>query len=123
MTAPKVTPPVPPAAVVPPVPAPAALPAVAPAPASAPDRIALTRAEKASLADMAGLAEFLSSKRRMFWTNFLMGMGRGVGFAVGLSIVGALFVGIWNEFISVTGLGRFIAQIIGEIRKNLPLGP
>jgi hypothetical protein len=93
-----------------------------PGPGSGPHG-ALTRAEKRSLADMAGLAEFLSSKRRMFWTNFLMGMGRGIGFAVGLSIVGALFVGVWNEFVSVTGLGRFLARIIEEIHKNLPLGP
>lgn len=80
----------------------------------------LSHDEKRFFLSLAGFSTFVSSTTRLFWTNFLMGMARGIGFVIGVSIIGALCVGIWNEILSVTGLGRFIANIIEEIHKNAP---
>lgn len=80
----------------------------------------LTHDEKRFFLSLAGFSTFVSSTTRLFWTNFLMGMARGIGFVIGVSIIGAVCVGIWNEILSVTGLGRFIANIIEEIHRNAP---
>ncbi len=80
----------------------------------------LSHVERSYLLSMAGLSTLVRSTGRLFWTNFLMGMARGIGFVIGMSIIGALVVGIWDEFLSVTGIGRFIARVLEEIHRNTP---
>ncbi len=45
-------------------------------------------------AEVNGMLELLGSSRRLMWTNFLAGLARGVGFFLGVSIVGAVVLGI-----------------------------
>jgi hypothetical protein len=69
---------------------------------------------------MAGFSDFLRNTNRLFWTNFLMGLARGIGFVIGVSIIGAIFVTVWNELLSVTGIGNFLARIMEEMHKHVP---
>ena len=80
----------------------------------------MTHDEKTFFLSMAGLSTFVRSTNRLFWTNFLMGLARGIGFVIGMSIVGAVVVGLWNEMISVTGIGKFIARILEEVHQSKP---
>jgi len=80
----------------------------------------MTHDEKTFFLSMAGLSTFVRSTSRLFWTNFLMGLARGIGFVIGMSIVGAIVVGLWNEMISVTGIGKFIARILEEVHNSKP---
>lgn len=44
-------------------------------------------------ADLSDFSTFLSSKRRLTTLNFIMGLSRGVGFFLGMSLLGAVLVG------------------------------
>ena len=41
---------------------------------------------------LADYVRYVDNRRRMFWTNFWGGVARGVGMAVGFTILGALLV-------------------------------
>ncbi len=45
-------------------------------------------------ADVQGLTDLLSSRRKLMWSNFLAGLARGVGFFLGVSIVGGVVLGV-----------------------------
>jgi len=83
----------------------------------------MTHEERRLFLSAAGLSTFFKSTGRLFWTNFLMGLARGIGFVIGMSILGVLCVAIWNEFLSVTGIGEFIARLIEEVHKHTPASP
>ena len=83
----------------------------------------LSDEERHFFLSLAGFSTFLKSTNRLFWTNFLMGLARGIGFVIGVSIVGAVCVTVWNEFLSVSGIGEFIARIIEAIHKSSPPSP
>ena len=63
----------------------------------------------------------LSNPKRMAWTNFLGGLARGLGIAIGFSVLGALLImllqGIAMNNIPV--IGDFIAQIIRIVETKL----
>lgn len=44
-------------------------------------------------ADVTGLWEMLGSRRKLLWVNFLAGMSRGVGFFLGVTLIGGLVIG------------------------------
>jgi len=43
--------------------------------------------------ELYGLLEILGNRRRLMWLNFVAGLSRGVGFFLGVSLVGALLLG------------------------------
>jgi hypothetical protein len=51
--------------------------------------------------ELADLVEFLRSKRRLGWMNFLMGLSRGIGFFLGFTIVGAIVVAMVGFFVDL----------------------
>lgn len=55
--------------------------------------LARAEAERRAL-EVTALLEILGSPRRLLWTNFLGGLARGVGFFLGVTLVGALVIGI-----------------------------
>ncbi len=44
-------------------------------------------------AELAGLNEILGSRKRLMWINFVAGLARGVGFFLGVSLVGGIVLG------------------------------
>ena len=44
-------------------------------------------------ADVVGLWEMLGSRRKLMWVNFLAGLSRGVGFFLGVTLIGGLVIG------------------------------
>ncbi len=44
-------------------------------------------------ADVTGLWEMLGSRRKLMWINFLAGISRGVGFFLGVTLIGGLIIG------------------------------
>ena len=71
-----------------------------------------------------GLAEYVSmmqNKKRLLYTNFLAGMARGLGIAVGFSILGALMIAIIQR-IAVDKLpliGDFLADVVRMVQRRL----
>ena len=50
-------------------------------------------AERRALQTSA-LLEILGNSRRLLWVNFVAGLGRGIGFFLGVTLVGALLIGL-----------------------------
>ena len=44
-------------------------------------------------AELYGMLESLGNRRRMMWLNFNAGLARGVGFFLGVTLIGALLLG------------------------------
>ncbi len=74
--------------------------------------------------EWAGFTEYvmyLQDRRRLLLTNFLAGMMRGMGFAVGFSILGAVVVWIIQRLalVNLPGIGQFFAEIVRMVEVNL----
>jgi hypothetical protein len=52
-----------------------------------------TEADRRAL-ELSALLEILGSSRKLLWVNFLAGLSRGVGFFLGVTLVGALLIGV-----------------------------
>jgi hypothetical protein len=71
-----------------------------------------------------GLAEYvqyLSSTRRLLWTNFLGGMARGLGIAVGFSILGAILIVLVQRLAveNMPLIGNFLADVVRMVQRKL----
>jgi zinc transporter ZupT len=71
-----------------------------------------------------GLAEYISmmqNKKRLLWTNFISGVARGLGIAVGFSILGAILITIIQRA-AVSNLpliGDFLADVVLMVQRKL----
>ena len=74
--------------------------------------------ERESLAEYG---QYLQDRRRLLATNFLAGMMRGLGFAVGFSLLGALVVVLvrWLALENLPGIGKFFAEVVRMVQRNL----
>jgi hypothetical protein len=65
-------------------------------------------------------ARYLYSPRRMIMSNFVAGLARGIGMAVGFSLLGAFFVYLLQQFAyqNIPFLGDFIAKIIAAVEAK-----
>ena len=63
--------------------------------------------------------ELIASPRRLFWRSFLAGVARGIGTAIGFSILGALFIYLFRYIVmlNLPVIGAFIKDI-WEIVQN-----
>ena len=89
------------------------------------DRFLIDRSERlAGNVEKLRLSEYLqyvSDTRRLIWVNFISGVARGFGFAVGFSLLGALFIVLLQRMAvdSLPVIGEFLAEVIRIVEKNL----
>jgi hypothetical protein len=75
--------------------------------------------------DFLGIQElfaFLKSPVRLFFLNLLAGLGRGLGFAIGFTILAAMVIFLLRRAVSVPVIGKYISQILEfiETQRQLP---
>ena len=92
-----------------------------------PDVSALTRQlERLNFVlERMGVGFFLDLHRRpwkLFWVNVLAGMGRGLGFVLGATVLVALILWFLRPFFSIPVLGKWIAKIADVVRENMLRG-
>jgi len=65
--------------------------------------------------------DFVNNKRKLLYVNFLGGLARGFGMAVGFTILGALAIYLLNKIISwnIPVIGDFIAEIVRIVQERL----
>lgn len=70
---------------------------------------------------LAEYVRYADDKRRVFWSNFLGGVARGVGMAVGFTILGAILVLILQDLAkhNLPVIGDALAQIVSIVQKRL----
>lgn len=73
------------------------------------------------MASFTEYVEYLQNRRRLLLTNFLAGMMRGMGFAVGFSILGAVVVVIAQKLAlaNLPGIGDFFAEVVRMVQMKL----
>lgn len=57
------------------------------------------------------------SKRRLFLINFIAGLGKGFGQAIGFTVLAAIVFYILASWIDVPIIGEYIAKIINVVEK------
>ena len=70
---------------------------------------------------LADYIRYVDDRRRMFWSNFLGGVARGVGMAVGFTILGAILVLILRDLAqrNLPLIGDMLAQIVNVVQRQL----
>lgn len=57
------------------------------------------------------------NKRRLFVTNFVAGLGRGFGQAIGFTLLAALVIYFISEWVNLPIIGRYIAGFLDIVDK------
>lgn len=71
--------------------------------------------------NIAEYVEFIRNPRRMAYVNFMAGLARGFGAAVGATVLAAIFIYILTRLVSLNlpVIGRFIAEIVRIVEGHL----
>ena len=69
---------------------------------------------------IAEYVQYLDHPAKLLWTNFLIGVARGVGSTIGLAVVLGIFVYFIQKLImlNLPGISDFIADFIVMIQSN-----
>lgn len=65
--------------------------------------------------------EYLENTKRMLVTNFISGLARGLGMAIGFSVLGAIAVYFLTKLANqnIPVIGDFITEIVRMVQDNL----
>lgn len=80
------------------------------------DRIA----ERLDASRISEYVELMNNPRKLIWTSFVAGIARGLGAAVGATVVFALVLEVLRRLIvvNVLGIGDFIVSILKVIEAK-----
>ncbi len=81
------------------------------------DKIAITL-EKTKIAEYVDL---INNRKRLLYVNFIQGLIRGFGMAIGFTALGALFIYFLQSLIKLNLplIGDFIAEIVKIVQDSL----
>ena len=70
---------------------------------------------------LAEYIRYLDDRKRMLRTQFLSGMARGLGMAIGFTVLGAIFIVLLNRLAqrNLPVIGDFLAQIVSIVQRRL----
>ncbi len=68
--------------------------------------------------DVGGLFSYIRHPTRMFFLNLLASMARGLGFAIGMTILAALLIFLLRRVVDVPYIGKFIARILEVVETQ-----
>lgn len=57
------------------------------------------------------------SKRRLFIVNFIAGLGKGLGQAIGFTVLAALVLAILFSWVDLPFIGRYIAKLLNIVQE------
>ena len=73
---------------------------------------------------LAEYIEMMENPRRLLYMNFVMGLVRGFGMAIGFTILAALVLWLMQRLVvlNLPLIGNFIAEIVGLVQYELQVG-
>jgi hypothetical protein len=73
---------------------------------------------------LAEYVEMLENPRRLLFTNFLLGLARGFGTAIGFTILAALVLYILKKIVilNMPVIGDFIADLVEIVQTQINVG-
>ncbi|MBQ1248640.1 MAG: hypothetical protein IIX92_01180 [Selenomonadales bacterium] len=77
-------------------------------------------AERLDASRIAEYVELMNKPRKLIWTSFIAGIARGLGAAVGATVIFALVLEVLRRLIvvNVLGIGDFIVSILKVIEAK-----
>jgi len=71
--------------------------------------------------DLPDLIDVINKPKKMFYSSFVWGLSRGLGMALGFTILGALFLYVLKSLVAlnIPLIGSFIADIVKIVQNNL----
>lgn len=65
--------------------------------------------------------DFVSNKRKLLYINFIGGLARGFGMAIGFTVLGAIAIYVLQKIITwnIPLIGDFIADLVRIVQENL----
>lgn len=65
--------------------------------------------------------DYINNRKRLIYINFVQGIARGFGMAIGFTLLGALFLYFLQQLIKLNLplIGDFIAEIVKIVKENL----
>ena len=66
------------------------------------------------------LADILGNKKQIFWRNFIAGISRGIGVAIGVTLLGAVIIYGLQKIVllNIPVIGEYISDIADIVEKN-----
>jgi len=73
---------------------------------------------------MAEYIEMMNKPRRLLYLNFIMGLARGFGMAIGFTVLAALVLWFMQRLVvlNLPLIGDFIAEIVKLVQQELQVG-
>ena len=70
---------------------------------------------------LSDYVRYVDDRKRMFWSNFWGGVARGVGMAVGFTILGALLVLLLKDLAqrNLPLIGDALAEIVNVVQRQM----
>ncbi|AQS59022.1 DUF5665 domain-containing protein [Desulforamulus ferrireducens] len=70
---------------------------------------------------LAEYVELLGDTKRLLWVNFISGIARGLGIAVGFTILGAVILYFMKKLVmlNLPVIGDFIAQVVQMVQIKM----
>ena len=71
--------------------------------------------------NIAEYIQLMNNPKRLFWLNFLAGLFRGLGIAVGITVLGALLIYFLRRLVllNLPVIGDFIAELVRIVQDHL----
>jgi ABC-type phosphate/phosphonate transport system permease subunit len=68
---------------------------------------------------------FLEHPRKMLWANFISGIARGFGIAIGFTLLGAIVIYFLNKVVAynLPVIGKFISEIVKIVQSSMRTVP
>lgn len=71
-----------------------------------------------------GLGEYMAyvkNRKQLLWTNFVAGLARGLGMAIGFSVLGAIVILLLQRLaiLNLPVIGEFLAEIVRMVQHKL----
>lgn len=65
--------------------------------------------------------DLINNRKRLLYVNFIQGLARGFGMAIGFTILGALILYLLQQLIrlNIPLIGDFITEIVRIVQENL----
>lgn len=70
--------------------------------------------DKARIADYINMLE---NPKRLLYINFLIGLARGFGTAIGLTVLAALSIYVLTQFVDLPLIGSYVAKLLTIIEN------
>lgn len=66
------------------------------------------------------LSLMLGDKKQIFWRNFLVGIARGIGTAIGFTILGTIVIYSLQYVVklNIPVIGKYISEIVQIVQEN-----